>query len=114
MIFHHDNLFCQPSPSLLDATAGLFEWSLDNVTWQDGPPPANTLLYLRVTAARDFSDATYIQAETVGVGGVGFVAAGAYGAVTAQTTVGGIGAGPKLISVLAPSGNFDVGTFTFA
>ena len=113
MIFRHDNLFCQPTPSLLDATATMIEWSLDGVTWQSGGAPANTQIYLRVTAARDFSDATFIKASSALVNPV-FAAIGSYGVVTAQTTPSGIAADVYSIQVLQPSGNFDAGSLTFA
>ena len=49
------NIFGQPVPTPDDvsAVAGLLEWSADGATYQPGPAPAGTQVYLRVTAPAD-------------------------------------------------------------
>lgn len=110
------NIFCQPTPvqGNIVPSGALVEWSLDGVTWQAFPAPASTQIYVQVSAARDFTAATYIQFEVIGVGGQAFTATGMNGSVQCQTNPSGIGAGIKDISVLDPNGNLDCGTFTFS
>jgi hypothetical protein len=64
MIFGSQNLFCEPAPLLetLAQAASLVQWSADGVTYQAGPAPGSTNIYIRVIApdGLDVSAAAYI------------------------------------------------------
>jgi hypothetical protein len=106
------NIFCEPTNSL-DTIAARLEWSAAGVTYQSGPAPAGTQVYLRVTAAGvDFSGyAQFILTGGVGGGSWPVNGVGGLGSFTGQTSAIGFGASDYVVTL---DGSFDCGTIIFA
>lgn len=120
MIPNSTNLFCEPSPLLtpLIPSGGTLQWSADGVTYQDGPAPADTDIYLRVTADFDFAGAESALFELISpASGDSLNGTAGAGTFTSDLIPGGLPAQTYAVTITPALGYpvvFDAGQLIFA